>query len=827
MPDSVPAQHLPPGAGNAISALGSEPVKMLVTGGVGTGKSTLLVAVRDALRGAGSAVVTHAPADGDRADAAVVVDDAHLLPAAELQRLTELVADPSSTVVVATQPRDHDEALQALMTAIERERSRIALGPMTSAMLSRRMTDPSGHPPRTELVTSILVATAGIPFLVDAALASARPYSAASIRQAALIALNDRLRRLSEPDLDALLIASLSRDLGAADLAATLQVPSDEARMLIDRARATGLVEPAHSPHFLRGVHRAVAQILGNARHHDVETALLRSQIAMSTLSPDLALRLAEHGVRDEQLAEVLRRQVATGRADPALLRAAVDAGAVELRAQLADALALAGESSGAASEADSLLASEDPAERAAAVRVAASVAMLNGNAAQASELFGWLGPYPDAAVGAAAAIVLTATGDAAAAERALAVPSAGPPTAASRAARTLAEGLLATLQGPYSTAVTKLGAAMAAEYSAAQVLPDSPAALVTLAALHGGDPVRARSVIARAVRADRDADEPLYGHRHRLLLGWTKMQDGQFAASAADIAGLDGTHRRDALWTAALRTALARRGGDAGALQKHWYAAMEVLVEYSIDLFSLLPLGELWVASARIGQQDRLTPALEQAFGLLESLGSPPTWSVPLRWAGVHAGILASDPAAVAPHGQALTASAAHSPFAKALAVAGRTWLRVLAGQVDGEEVGAAARGLAQFGLTADATRLAGQAALQTSDPKVSGLMLQVARDLKLSAGDSAGDDGGQPLVPEAAGPAAGARQASSPLSDREREVAELLLLGMPYRDIGAQLFISAKTVEHHVARIRRRLGAESRSEMLSMLRAILSPQA
>jgi len=62
--------------------------------------------------------------------------------------------------------------------------------------------------------------------------------------------------------------------------------------------------------------------------------------------------------------------------------------------------------------------------------------------------------------------------------------------------------------------------------------------------------------------------------------------------------------------------------------------------------------------------------------------------------------------------------------------------------------------------------------------------------------------------------------------LSDREREVAELLLLGMPYRDIDAQLFISAKTVEHHVARIRRRLGAGSRSEMLSMLRAMLNPQ-
>lgn len=828
MADPIAVHNLSQAVKDAVGALGSAPTKLLVTGGIGSGKSTLLTAVRDALRTAGSTVLTRPPAPGDPADAAVVVDDAHLLTDKELRQLTDLAGDPSATVVVAVQPRDHDGDLQALMTAIDRERPRIALGPMTSAEISRLMTDPSGHPPRTELVTNIVVATAGIPFLVEAALASNRPYSASEIAQAALFALIDRLRRLSEAELDALLITSLSRGLGGADLSAALDVPAEEARLLIDRARATGLVEPAHSPHFLRAVHRAVAQILGNARHHDVETALLRSQIAMSTLSPDLALRLAEHGVRDDQLAEVLRRQAGAARPDPALYRAAVDAGAVELRAPLADALALAGESSAAAAEADSLLVSDDPAERAAAVRVAASVAMLNGNSAQAAELFGWLGPYPDAAVSAAAAIVLTATGDAAAAERALTAQSAGPPTAASRAARTLAEGLLATLQDPYSTAATKLGAAMAAEYSAAQVLPDSPAALVTLAALHGGDPVRARSVISRAVRVDRDSDDPLYAHRHRLLLGWTKMQDGQFAAAAGDVTGIDGAYRRDALWTAALRTALARRGGDAGALQKHWYAAMEVLVEYSVDLFSLLPLGELWVASARIGQQDRLAPALDQAFGLLDSLGNPPTWSVPLRWAGVHAGILANDPAAVAPHGQALTAAAAHSPFAKALAVAGRTWLRVLAGQVDGDDVAAAARGLAQFGLTADATRLAGQAALQTSDPKVSGVMLQVARDLKLSVGGDSGSDDGQPSLPETSGPASsGARQMSSPLSDREREVAELLLLGMPYRDIGAQLFISAKTVEHHVARIRRRLGAESRSEMLSMLRAILSPQS
>ncbi len=374
-----------------------------------------------------------------------------------------------------------------------------------------------------------------------------------------------------------------------------------------------------------------------------------------------------------------------------------------------------------------------------------------------------------------------------------------------------LAEGLLLSLEQPFPVAVARLGQSITAEQQSPGVAPDTPAALVTLAALHGGDPVRARSVIGRAVRAGIPSDgagEAFTAHRHRLLLGWVRMQDGQLSAATADAAavatGETSLHRRDALWAAALHTAIARRSGDSGAVQKHWFAAMEVLAEYSVDLFSLLPLGELWIAAARMRQVDRLQHTLDEAFSLLESLGNPVLWSVPLHWAGVHAGILANSPEDVAPHGHALTAAAAHSAFAKTLATAGRTWLRVLANHVDIDEVTGAARGLSQFGLTWDATRLASQAALQTPDGRVSGAMLQLARDLKqtIAADEATG------IEPAAAAellhgtPRTGAsRPSSSRLSDREREVAELLLLGMPYRDIGSQLFISAKTVEHHVA--------------------------
>ncbi|WP_264990918.1 MULTISPECIES: isoniazid response ATPase/transcriptional regulator IniR [Mycobacterium] len=782
------------------------PVHALIGGGIGTGKTTVLAAVRDALHRAGLAAHSRVPREDDPPQDAFVVDDAQLLADADLARLTERVTDGRGTVVVAAEVHEQRPGLRSLVTAIERHRPRISLSPLP---VEERLRDCTG----------------GLTFLVHAVSTAGQPPV-----DAARLALGNRIRRIDEPTLDTLLLMSLTHELGGADVAGALGISVSEARVLVDRTRAGGLVEPSHPRAFLQLVHEAVAQVLGNARHHELETSLLRSQLDISTLSTDLALRLAEHGLRDDRLAGVLAGHAAQTRTDPAqavrLYRAAVQAGAAGLTSRLADALALSGDCAAAAALADELLSSSDSTERAAAVRIAASIATHDGNAAQAAELFAWLGPYPDAVISSAAAIVIAATGDVAAARVALRLKDSGPPTMAARASRGLAEGLLQTMDQPYPAAMAKLSQA-GAEQAIGEAFPDSPTALITLAAIHGGDPVRAHSVIGRAVRGGGNA---LFDRRHLLLAGWIKMQDGQLAAAAADVAAATADtdlHRRDALWAAALQTAIARRSGEAGALQKHWYAAMEVLAEYSVDLFALLPLGELWVAAARMRQVGQLRHQLEQAFALLDSLGNPALWSNSLHWAGVHAGILASSPESVAPHGQALSAAAADSAFAQALSGAGRTWLRVLADQVDADEVTAAARALAHVGLTSDATRLAGQAALQTPDARVSGAMLQLARDLKLSTGFgettaiSEASVESKPGAPAPRQPTSGTR-----LSDREREVAELLLLGLPYRDIGNRLFISAKTVEHHVARIRGRLGAGSRSEMLSMLRTMLAPE-
>ncbi|KXW74768.1 transcriptional regulator, partial [Mycolicibacterium phlei DSM 43071] len=394
-----------------LTAAPTEPVQVLVSGGVGTGKSSVLAAVREVLRSAGTPPLARPPRPGE--NDAVVIDDAHLLDDADLALLTERAAD-ATTIVVAAEPLAHRNALRALTTALERANPAIRLGPLPPAEVARMVGETLGTPVPSDVVRSLLVATAGLPFLVRPALAAARSADgespATAMLNAARFALNERLRRLDDTTLDTLLVSSLSLDLGPDDVAAALRLDPEQAHAAVDRARATGLIEPSHSRTFLRTLHRCLAQLLGAARHHDTEIALLLTQLESGTLTTDLALQLAEHGLRDDRLADALAELATRHRGQPAraarLYRAAVDAGATTLNSRLADALALTGDCATAARLTDELLASTDPAERAAAVRIAASIALHDGSAAQAADLYRWLGPHPDAVVGAAGTVV-------------------------------------------------------------------------------------------------------------------------------------------------------------------------------------------------------------------------------------------------------------------------------------------------------------------------------------------------------------------------------------------------------------------------------------
>ena len=57
--------------------------------------------------------------------------------------------------------------------------------------------------------------------------------------------------------------------------------------------------------------------------------------------------------------------------------------------------------------------------------------------------------------------------------------------------------------------------------------------------------------------------------------------------------------------------------------------------------------------------------------------------------------------------------------------------------------------------------------------------------------------------------------------LTAREHDVLELLRQGLTNAEIGARLYISAKTVEHHVGRVLTKLGVRSRAEAAAVAAA------
>ena len=189
-------------------------------------------------------------------------------------------------------------------------------------------------------------------------------------------------------------------------------------------------------------MHAAAAHVVGAAAaHRELESGLLRTQLELDVLSPELALRLAEHGMRDDRLAGTLRRHLEAPNLDrraKRLAKAAVAAGAVDMRAVVrSPALA---EIAAAAPTADELLTSADPDDRATAVRVAASVAAHDGNHTRPPNSSTG-GPQRDAVLSASAVVAFIGVGDLAPLGRLQAEPLRDLRTAAARAVRNLADG--------------------------------------------------------------------------------------------------------------------------------------------------------------------------------------------------------------------------------------------------------------------------------------------------------------------------------------------------------------------------------------------------
>ncbi|MFC4070429.1 helix-turn-helix transcriptional regulator [Actinoplanes subglobosus] len=363
------------------------------------------------------------------------------------------------------------------------------------------------------------------------------------------------------------------------------------------------------------------------------------------------------------------------------------------------------------------------------------------------------------------------------------------------------AEGALAAGE-PEQALPLLIEAAEAVERSALQVVPpDTPHAIGAVVAVAAGDVATAEHLLERARVAGIGG--PVAEERHRLLLAWARMRAGRYDTALDELRRSVGPGQgRDRLLRAAIAAGIARRRGDIAGLRDAWAGVEPLLARRAVDLWQLEAVEELAVAAARLRRLSRVEPVLDLLDRAVAGLGRPTAWQTALDWIHLQTAVAADDATAATEVAERLSDVAARTGRSGARAVAAQRWAEVLAGVVELEAVVAATEDLHAAELPWEASRLAGQAAIRTTDANAARRLLERARELS---------------EPEAEGPGGGG------LSDREVTVARLVLAGSTHREIGAQLYISPKTVEHHVARIRAKLGANTRAELLAMLRELL----
>jgi len=472
------------------------------------------------------------------------------------------------------------------------------------------------------------------------------------------------------------------------------------------------------------------------------------------------------------------------------------------LRAQ---EFALRGRASEVISLVDPLIGSDDTAIARQAAVLSGAVHLQENRAARACALYRHIGQQEIGYDAAWAVLAAVLHGDLEQAEQWLAaLPNEGL-TNQDAGLVNFAHGVIKSVTANGSEALEFLARSTTAlaPVGRAMFLPDSPAAVSALIAINSGEPDVAETLLKRALANDLGGRAGR--NRHQLLLGWVRMTQGKLKLAEASLTKVGGEVKlndRDVLLFSSLKAGIARRQSDFAQMRAAWRAVRDKTFGLQLTLFDLLPIGELLVISARMRDTDRTSGLLEQAQTLLRKLGNPVTWAAPLHWQGVQAAFQAENPAALLPHAAALAEAGKTSRYASCLAQAGNTWLGVLRRSIDFEAVKTSVEALSASGHVWDAARLAGQAALQIPEREEALAMMQLAREVTKDHDLQAASN-----------------PRSSALTNREAEVARLVLDGHGYKLIGEQLFISPKTVEHHVARIKNRLGATSRGDLLEKL--------
>ena len=733
--------------------------------------------------------------DKARADASLVlVDNAHRLGGDELLALAAAVRE-GVRMTISRRPTIDRREVAELDEAVAGRGAVEQLLPLDVDGVAALITRVTGRAPSPETSAVVHTASAGMP-----AVAAAIADTVGDQPAPALVARVQRRLAVLEPATAAVArVLALRLDVGDDVLGraaghdgetlaqsmrtlrdAGLLVPGDE-RMIPAVADAVLADLPAAER---RRLHDAVAGALGSAGS-DLLVAATQLRAARAFT---LAAAEVYRGAGDRQ--RFVDPAAAVSWYDDAVDAGADPASVAVGRAEAAVLIGLPFDPGPAV-----------PADQAGRLALAEGAATAHqGRAARAADiLVRAVAPGPVLAV---PALMATARPDDARA--AATTPSAMP------ALRLFADAALA-VRDPTASVPLLIEAVEATEGLARTViLPDTPHALAAMIAVTAGDSATAEHALERAAaEGPANIGGPVAAERHRLLLAWVRMRVGRYDTAVAELRRLGEVQLpgRERLLRAAVAAGIARRSGDIARLRDAWTEAEPALARRAVDLFTVEIAEELLVAAVRLRRPQHVAPVLDTLDQILGGLGRPPAWAVSVGWIRLQLAVAAEDADAAAAAAFELDQIGAPGGRQRAQCAAADRWARAVAGHVDPDGVMAAADGLVEGELPWEASRLVGHAAIRTTDASAARRMLERAREL--SSLDIAASEGRS-------------ETSLGGLSEREVEVARLVLDGATYREIGSRLFISPKTVEHHVARIRTKLGATTRAEFVASLRTL-----
>ena len=294
-------------------------------------------------------------------------------------------------------------------------------------------------------------------------------------------------------------------------------------------------------------------------------------------------------------------------------------------------------------------------------------------------------------------------------------------------------------------------------------------------------------------------ANQSLSGTSGSALHNWLRVRTGgqpqnnpqtKQAGTAVEDARADSPYA--GLLDLAAQALHARRNGDVAASSDVLDKLRNVIALAPIDVLTFDAAAELMILARRFGSRTVLHTIEERLERFLEAHGNPPLWVVRVRWAELEAAVGTRDIELARHAAMALKEVGPTGPRLSALIDASSVWIDVLEERCDVETILGTAADLEQSGYSNEAALLVGQAAIRQPSPEDARRLLTRARELRGAPSSASGE-------------------ANSPsgLSEREIEVAELILDGHSYKEIGSRLFISAKTVEHHSSHIRQKLDA------------------